>query len=260
VKLDDSDKLVTDGASLGSATFSGDMNITDPLILSCPNVSSSKVTDASSLNKLLKSTTFPGVLPDTAKMLHSCGMDFLYGLLFESSMRMPPLTSVGIPSVLYTDSSFFTVALNIPRESTRTRTSDAHAQATAIMNCLEPSMAYHEDKSCQVFVAGYGFLNDDAAAFLHKKNCTIWRSDDPSLLREAENEVGPASSSGNAIHYFRDVDTLSKARSVFIGYDEANPATEVILELIAYNRRMEVWRQGRDPPLLTNISICTIDY
>jgi hypothetical protein len=59
--------------------------------------------------------------------------------------------------------------------------------------------------------------------------------------------------------YLTDLVSASKhAHSAFLGHQKNSSSSDLLLSIVEYHRRQEIWKLGRDPPLVNPIPQCNI--
>jgi hypothetical protein len=175
---------------------------------------------------------------DTIHKLFDQGQDFLYGMLFHEAFGLQSAVKEdafanSFPGVIFDETSIAMVSS--PFSFT---TSDDDK-----LDCLSSLLRSSPELPCHVFAA----LNqaDVQGRLISRMNrtCTVWDADIPS----AQDDYN------QSLSFLRSQLLASYARSGFIASDHHHYLS---YDWIEYKRRLEMWRLGRDPPILPEFRRC----
>ena len=185
---------------------------------------------------------------ETSRLLEQ-GRDFLFGMLFSAAFTF----ALAIRSSTQHPNGFESGAaisnsIAIDARTWSTRQPNLVQCLTSIFDTASTS------PSCQAYVLSNPDdqqSSADVSKWLESHNCSVLS---PRTIRTSEHRSSPTTISGGDMSYFSQLAWASSARSAYIG-----PESSLLLQLIQYQRRMEIWKQGRDPPiLLHNLTECRV--
>ena len=177
--------------------------------------------------------------------LYKQGADFLYGMLFEETILLADSVRNHVPpSGFKVDPDSLTIALDDwKNDNDKLPETDCLGE---ILSIAANSTA--ENHGCNVFILSKSqTTNDDLQTWLSDRNCSTWTtvsSNDVSLPDENENA-----------DFFRNLILASRARTALVGR-KGTASSEFLASRIEYRRQQEIWRLGRDPPLIPKLQSC----
>jgi len=239
-----------------ASDFSG-VGIADIKLVSIPSLPD-KISEPSIVIKLL---SLKKVEHDAIHELYSQGTDFLYGMLFDLAFELQPAVRSTIPHANHGELFRQTVAVNVIRQKKNGSSSDVSKEVSQVRDCLKSILASsrqqeerHNQTLCHVYIASDNEKTiTQLSSWLTEHSCSI--SSVKTRAEEERTKQMDRQILSNVLHHFRSVALLSSARSGFVGY---NSDSSFIVELIEFRRRYETWKQGRDPPLLKDLSVCRL--
>jgi len=212
----------------------------------------------------------------TSDQLNSLGTDFLFGSLFRYSFDLSRhmKESAAVNSVVASDADDrkststvpsvpYTVALHsrhideqldgcdISREkrcmnrllanSIRPPADDQNAGGVdrAPRPCVVKLMS---DRQCTI---------NEMTAWLERNDCAVEVASHETTT-DYLSEHGPFAGAG----FFQDLALASTARSAFVGLSRSS--SDLLLELIEFNRKVQAWRSGLDPRQLPDVDKCIL--
>ena len=189
--------------------------------------------------------------------LYDQGADFLYGMLFARTFQFEEAvqgnTQIGVnaPPLL----ARTIIAINSVHREPNNDGSDISSE----IKCLESYLLVHSKTRetpapCHVYlISDRNETLTKLQSWLKSYNCTAW-----STLNTLKSEsTWKRESQSPTLNFFENLRFVSNARFRFIGH--VDPSSDLLVESIEYQRRMEVWKQGRDPPLLPTLNKCTLE-
>jgi len=178
------------------------------------------------------------------KKLYKQGADFLYGMLFKETVQLADSVRNHVPpSGSKEDPDSLTIALDDWKND-----NDKLPETDCLDEILSSANSTAEKHGCNVFIMSESSTtNDDLQNWLSNRNCSTWTiasSSDASLPDENENA-----------DFFRNLILASRARTALVGR-EGMTSSELLVSRIEYKRQQEIWRLGRDPPLIPKLQSC----
>jgi len=193
------------------------------------------------------------------EMLFDQGLHFLYGLLFEESIKVKEIVRNASEIQPQSDPLAFTVALYSPSAPLFDQGGWNETEIVNAIECLE-TILLNVTSECQIFFVGdvpgsmshfSGVGNCSVSSVTSKEDSTD--SDDSALLNDID------SSTHQNYQFFQSfVYATRRARSAFLGPTESIKSA-LIQDRIDYLRRQEAWKLGRIPPLLSYFWTCPIE-
>lgn len=171
---------------------------------------------------------------DFLARLYELGVEFLYGMLFHEAFELHPNIK---------ESAFDN---NVPMGSSD-QTTIAYLPSSLGtakgLECIKGLLGENDERPCHLLLANHlGGPSQDLLNQAKSINCSLWSANQP-----VEENL-----SSSSLAYFRQQLLASHARSGYIGPDDSS----VALDWIAYKRRLEIWRLGRDPPIIPDFFEC----
>jgi hypothetical protein len=175
-----------------------------------------------------------------ANLLYEQSSQFLCGALLYTFLEMLPIIKVDgrpqdMPSLQDEHDSFALNVINKGQDSIETAKS-----------CVEEvfeKLGTVRSKPCYFFSMETPPF--ELSQSISNSNCSIWTA-------QVEAFGDPLSRS---LNYFRHLALLARARSGYILDVDESP---LVRDLIEYNRRLETWKAGRDPPILQELNTCFV--
>jgi hypothetical protein len=178
---------------------------------------------------------------ERAVRLYDYGVDFLYGMLHHYTFDDAKTIRDSIPNQLeqYNNPTYYTIGLhsrhfvngvdgcNIERE----------------IACLQTILSNRKEKNSPVHV---NIMTDRACTvtnltlWLHEHNCSVLTVKHEVTPGDIQ-EHGPYAGAG----FYRDLALVSRSRSALIGMDRTS--TDMLREMMEYDKMMEAWQGGGDP-------------
>jgi len=190
---------------------------------------------------------------DTAKKLYSLGTDFMFGALQRYSFDLTEHIRESIPKsdpMSLSNSDSYSVALHSRHIDVELDGCDISRE----IKCMSKLLKHKDDrKPCRV-------------ALMSDRQCTItrlsnWLQDHDCVPEVASHETradylsehGPFAGAG----FFQDLALASTVRSAFVGMRRSS--SDLVLELIEFNRKMDLWRADFDLTTLPDMDKCMLE-
>lgn len=171
---------------------------------------------------------------ETARLLYLHGVDFLYGMIHRYTFDFAKNVKEGLISRQVPQTKDFSIALHSRHRESRDDGCDIQPE----IDCLTKVVSNETKQPIQVFImADRPCTILKLTEYLEALNMTARIS----VHEEGESfkdEHGPFAGIG----YFQDLAFVSQARSSFIGTPFTS--SDLLLELIEFNRMMEWWEGG----------------
>lgn len=180
--------------------------------------------------------------------LYHLGANFLYGMLFRYSFDFAHMAKKGIAEYHQKpDASSFTVALHSRhqfKEYMGCNTRREIACINSVTANVSGSIHFYimADRNCTLQNLRSYLLsrNDRVNVPLHDQGSSF------------KDEHGPYAGVG----FFQDLALSSQAKSAFIGTKRSS--SDLLLELIDFNRKLEWWKSGKQVQDIPEIPICVL--
>ena len=191
--------------------------------------------------QLQKSLLLTDGARERAKKLYSYGADFLFGMLHRYTFAFSSAILASIPvSAVHDNSQLFTIGLhsrhrymgldgcNIDRETA----------------CLDKILSGREDRNATVRVS---IMSDRPctvtrlSSWLQERNCSVLTAEHPEPSPDYIREHGPNAGIG----FFQDLALVSNSRSAIVAMTRTS--SDLLRELMVFQRMMEEWEMGDDP-------------
>lgn len=181
-------------------------------------------------------------IPLPVEKLYKQGADFLYGMLFEQTILLADIVQIGIPAGSKAEPESLTIALDAWNFG-----DDDGDRETACLEQIWSTTNSSFDKGCFVYVMSESSQSktatDRIADWLSHRNCSNWTTSTDSQPDGAD--------------FFRNLILASKARTALVGRDQS-VSSELLASRIEYQRQQEIWRLGRNPPLIPQLHACFV--
>ena len=168
------------------------------------------------------------LMPDSAKHLFQRGEDYFYGMVFDHTFVFADIIRNQIPRGSKPQSDEFSIAIDAWEN-------DNIANYTAcLMNVLSVENPISGCRSFLLTQSESTFLSLRTA--LSAQNCDI-------IARNTTQNI--------EIDFWRNFALASYARTAYVGRK-----SNLLISRIEYLRQQEIWRRGRNPPLIPELLTC----
>lgn len=186
---------------------------------------------------------------EKASSLYSLGADFLFGMLLRESFSLTRAIQASVPESFQAASpaSTYSVALHSRHILEQMDGCDIGREQKCIRQLL-PSVGA---RRCQVLLmSDRSCTIERMGGWLQEQNCEVVVANHDTH-KDYLSEHGPFSGAG----FFQDLALASMAKSAFIGLHRSS--SDLVLEMIEFNRRLDEWRHGEDPAI-EEVSHCIL--
>jgi hypothetical protein len=198
---------------------------------------------------LLKTTT----ARERARKLYALDADFLFGMLHRYTFDFSNMIRASVPEYILRDKSqHYTIGLHSRHRYVGLDGCDI----TRETDCLNKILTQRSNKAVPVHV---NIMSDRTCtverltAWLHARNCSVLSATHKAITPDYIKEHGPYAGVG----YFEDLAVVSTSRSAIIGMTRTS--TDLLRELIVFNRIMEIWEAGNDPSIMDQMDGCILE-
>lgn len=186
----------------------------------------------------------------TSMRLHSLGIDFMYGMLHRYSFDFAQNSRTGFAGYRQPTAETFTIALHSRHQFVANDGCDIQRE----VKCLDSLVDLRKRKNQPVQVNIMSDRNctiTKLTEFLESQNISV-QVPSHDAGQSFNNEHGPFAGTG----FFQDLAHVSQARSAYIGTRRSS--SDLLLELIEFNRKMEWWRAGNNLTEIGDIKKCIL--
>ncbi|GKY99174.1 hypothetical protein MPSEU_000872800 [Mayamaea pseudoterrestris] len=182
-----------------------------------------------------------GVDVDTTTKLFEQGPAFLYGLLFHEAFQLSPIVRHDAFASDFPGAQQFTNSLSIAMLPGANSLFDNELSCLTSIIRSQPAAP-----TCHVLAAPDPavVVSEELMARVSQMSCTVWTINNADITNEDHFS--------QSLSFLRSTLLASYARSGIIGMNQPSMA----LDWIEYKRRVEVWKLGRQPPILPALTRC----
>ena len=200
--------------------------------------------------------------------LHSLGVDFMYGMLYRHSFSLQKELYPKLSSTISHHSSDYSIAIHSRHVNEKANGCNINGEVECLNSFLVNVDSGQHARVWATVMSDRSCTIRKVKDWLEHRNVTVQVAKH-DLGQSYHKEHGPFAGVG----YFQDLEVASRVRSAFAGAQSGKvvnqagvsgptfrSSSDLVLEVIQYEKKMDAWRTGEDPSQVKPLPLCVIKH